>query len=69
MRRNPVDDRSGYQGLTHGSQWIPGGSVLKQIPYGNGQIMIGIEQPGAFGDNPVAIDIRIVAKGDIKNGE
>jgi len=31
--------------------------------------MIWIEQPGAFGDNPVAIDIRIVAKGDIKNGE
>lgn len=45
---HPFDDRSRHQRFAYSSRLSPFRSVLEQIPYGYRQIMIGIEQAGAF---------------------
>ena len=65
-RGHPVDDGAGYQGLANGCVCGPVGPILEQKIDGHGQIMVGIHQSGAAGDDAVTVVVGIVAESHIK---
>ncbi len=61
-----VDHRAGDEGFADGRVVAPAGAVLEEVPDGDGQVVVGVHQPGAARDDAVAVDIGVVAKGDVE---
>ena len=61
-----VDHRAGYQGLADRHIFAPAGAVLEQVPDGGRQVMVGVHQPHAAGDDAVPVVVGVIAKGDVK---
>src|ERR1019366_2598532 len=59
---NPVDDGARHQRLADRGSLGPLRPVAEQVANGDGEIMVGIEQPSARNYDPVPIRIGVVAE-------
>ena len=64
--RHPVNDGTADQGFADGQVLFPQGAVLRKVGNRHAEVMVGVHQPHAFGDNTVAVKVGIVAEGNIK---
>src|SRR5450759_4136009 len=63
---NTVNHGCGDQCFSHCRFLSPCGSVPEKVVYRDREEVVGIHKPSTPRDNPVTIDVRIIAEGDIK---
>ena len=63
---NPVNQAATHDSLSDGGGTRPLQAVPQQVIDGHGEIVVRIHQPCGGRDNPVAIRIRVAAKGNVE---
>ena len=66
LRRDPVDHAARYHGLADRRILPPAGTVLEQVVDRDREVMIRRQQPGASGDDAMAIVIGVAGEGHIE---
>ena len=61
-----IDHAAAHDGLAHRRVRAPARPVAEQIRDAHGQIVVGIEEPGAPGHDAVAVGVGVIGEGEIE---
>ena len=61
-----IDHAAAHDGLAHRRVHAPARPVAEQIRDARGQIVVGIEEPGAPGHDAVAVGVGVIGEGEIE---
>ena len=64
--RHPVDHRAGDHRLADPDPLAPVAPAAEQVGDHRGQVVVGVEQPGAAGDDAVPVGVGVVGEGHVE---